>query len=350
MSFMVPEKQIKVGLIGCGRIGKIHLNNLANKFKDITLKTVVDIEINEELNTIIKQLGIPKLSDDPNDIFNDDEIEAVFIASSTNTHAKFIQEAAKNGKHVFCEKPLDVDVPRIKNTLNIVQDSNIKLMIGFNRRFDPNFNRIQELVIKDKIGIPQIIKITSRDPSPPPIEYIKVSGGIFMDMTIHDWDMARFQVGSEVQEVYANGSVLVDLNIGKAGDIDTAIAVLKFENGAMGIIDNSRQAVYGYDQRLEIFGSKGCLIADNELSNTVQMYTEKGTFSDNIPYFFLDRYTPSYAIELKYFFDCLKNNVDPKPNGEDGLKAVLIALAAQKSFEEKRPVKISEISSKFEIK
>ena len=227
--------------------------------------------------------------------------------------------------------------------LSVVKETEIKLMVGFNRRFDRNFMRCYESVSSGQIGQPQILKITSRDPAPPPIDYIKTSGGIFFDMTIHDWDMARYQARSEVEEVYATGAVLINPEIGKAGDIDTAVAVLKLKNGAIGIIDNTRQAVYGYDQRVEVFGSKGCVVADNEATNTVRIYTAECTNIDKIPYFFMERYMESYSTELKYFFDCLRKNEEPKPNGEDGLQNILIALAAKKSYEEHRPVKISEV-------
>ncbi len=336
-------KSFSVGLIGAGRIGKIHIENLLHKIPNVKLKSVVDLEINDNLRTWATDMGVSKLTNDPNEIFKDPEIETVLICSPTDTHAKFIQEAAKVNKNVFCEKPIDTDIKRIKETLSIVKETGIKLMVGFNRRFDRNFLRCYESVASGQIGEPQIIKITSRDPAPPPIDYIKVSGGIFLDMTIHDWDMARFQAGSEVEEIYATGSVLIDPEIGKAGDIDTAVAVLKFKNGAIGIIDNTRQAVYGYDQRVEVFGSKGCVIADNEATNTVRIYTAECTNIDKIPYFFMERYMESYSTELKSFFECLRKNIEPKPNGEDGLQNVLVALAAQKSYEENRPVKISEI-------
>ncbi|MFX1329238.1 MAG: inositol 2-dehydrogenase [Promethearchaeota archaeon] len=332
-----------VGVIGAGRIGKIHIENLLHKIPDINIKVVADIKIDNELNQWAAEMGEFKLTTDPNEIFIDPKIDVVVICSSTDTHAKFIQEAAKAKKQIFCEKPIDTDVKRIKETLSVVKETGVKLMIGFNRRFDRNFMRCYESVASGQIGEPQIIKITSRDPAPPPIDYIKVSGGIFLDMTIHDWDMARFQAGSEVEEVYATGAVLIDPEIGKAGDIDTAVAVLKFENGAIGIIDNTRQAVYGYDQRVEVFGSKGCVVADNEATNTVRIYTAECTNIDKIPYFFMERYMESYSTELKNFFDCLRKNKEPKPNGEDGLQNLLVALAAKKSYEENRPVKISEV-------
>jgi myo-inositol 2-dehydrogenase/D-chiro-inositol 1-dehydrogenase len=311
-----------VGVIGAGRIGKIHIENLLSKIPQANLKIVADINLNNKLKKWAEEKGVPKLITEPNEIFNDPEIDVIVICSPTDTHAKFIQTAAKAKKHVFCEKPIDTDIKRIRDTLSIVKNAGIKLMVGFNRRFDRNFMRCNESIASGQIGNPQIIKITSRDPAPPPIEYIKVSGGIFLDMTIHDWDMARFQAGSEVEEVYATGAVLIDPEIGKAGDIDTAVAVLKFKNGAIGIIDNTRQAVYGYDQRVEVFGSKGCVIADNEATNTVRIYTAECTNIDKIPYFFMERYLDSYSTELRSFFECLVKNIDPKPDGEDGLQDI----------------------------
>ncbi len=336
-------KKFVVGVIGAGRIGKIHIENLIHKITNIKLKIVADVKIEPQLMQWASEIGIPYLTTDASEIFTDPDIDVVVIASSTNTHAKFIKEAALVKKHIFCEKPIDTDLNRIKKTLAIVKKEGVKLMVGFNRRFDHNFKRIHDAVVSGQIGIPQIIKITSRDPSPPPIEYIKVSGGIFIDMTIHDWDMARFQAGSEVEEVYATGDVLIDPEIGKAGDIDTAVAVLKFKNGALGIIDNSRQAVYGYDQRVEVFGSKGCVIAENDTPNTVRIYTTENINTDKIPHFFLERYMESYAAELQSFFNCLQNDQEPFPSGNDGLQNVLVAMAAKKSFEEHRPIKISEI-------
>jgi myo-inositol 2-dehydrogenase/D-chiro-inositol 1-dehydrogenase len=304
---------------------------------------VADIKIDKELTKLADRIGIVKLTKEPQDIFDDPEINVVIIASSTDTHSEFIQKAAKEKKNVFCEKPIDTDLKRIKKTLKIVKQEGIKLMIGFNRRFDRNFRRIKELITSGQIGIPHIVKITSRDPAPPPIEYIKASGGLFIDMAIHDWDMASFQVGSDIEEVYANGVAFIDSEIKNVGDVDTAIALLKFKNGTLGIVDNSRQALYGYDQRVEVFGSKGCVIANNEPSNTIRLFTADGTKEDNIPYFFLERYMDSYAEELSCFFQFLRNDKEPSPNGDDGLKSVLVALAAHKSLIENRPVKISEV-------
>ena len=337
-------KVYTVGVIGAGRIGKIHIENILRNIPDLKLKIVADINIDDQMEQWANNLGVPLLVQDVNDIFNDAEIDAVVIASSTDTHVKFIQKAAVMKKDVFCEKPIDTDLKLIRETLEIVKEEGIKLMIGFNRRFDKNFKRVREIVKSGQIGIPQIVKVTARDPALPSIEYLKSSGGMFFDMTIHDWDMVRFQTGSEVEEVYATGAALVDPEVGKIGDIDTAAVILKLKNGAIGMIDNSRQAVYGYDQRVEVFGSKGCAVADNEPTNTVRLYTAEKTKEDNIPYFFLERYMESYALELQSFFDCLRDNNDPSPTGEDGLINAIIAVAVQKSYEENRPVKISEIN------
>ncbi len=337
------SRKQRIGVIGAGRIGKIHIENLMKNIPNAELKIVVDVDLTDELRDWISNLGISKLSTDAKEIFLDNEIDAVVIASSTNTHSTYIREAARSKKHIFCEKPIDVDINQIETTLSIVKEENVRLMIGFNRRFDRNFKKVQEMVNSGEIGTPHIIKITSRDPAPPSMEYIKNSGGIFVDMSIHDWDMAYYLAGSDIEEVYARGEVLVDPNFSLAGDIDTAVAILKFKNNALGIVDNSRKAVYGYDQRVEVFGSKGCVIADNESENTIRLYTSKNIQTNNIPYFFLERYRASYAAELQYFFECLNYKQEPKPNGEDGLKSVLVAHAAQKSFKENRPVKISEI-------
>jgi myo-inositol 2-dehydrogenase/D-chiro-inositol 1-dehydrogenase len=336
-------KIFTAGVIGAGRMGKIHIKNILLNIPELKLKLVADIKLDDQLKEWASDMGVPRLTQDANEIFNDPEINIVIIASSTNTHIDFIQEAAQAKKDVFCEKPIGTNINRIKETLEIVKRENIKLMIGFNRRFDRNFKKIREIVASGQIGTPQIIKVTARDPALPPIEYIKGSGGMFIDMTIHDWDMACFQAGSSVEEVYACGAVLIDPEIGKAGDIDTAALIVKLKNGALAMIDNSRQAVYGYDQRVEVFGSKGCAIADNEPTNTVRLYTAEKTREDNIPYFFLQRYMDSYAEELRSFLDCVQNNKEPSPSGEEALQNVLVAIAAQKSFEENRPVKISEI-------
>lgn len=248
-----------------------------------------------------KVAGNKNTTTDYREIMNDPEIDAVLVCSSTNTHAQFTQEAALEGKHVFCEKPIDTDIERIKETMKVVEESGIKFQIGFNRRFDHNFKAVKDAVESGKIGDPHIIRITSRDPEPPNPEYVKVSGGIFLDMTIHDFDMARYLSGSEVTEVYVNGAVLVDPGIGEAGDIDTAVISMKFANGAIGVIDNSRKAVYGYDQRAEVFGSKGAVATANDTLSTAVLHTADGVMAEKPLYFFLERYMDSFVQELKEF-------------------------------------------------
>lgn len=334
---------MKLGLIGAGRIGKLHGEIITYHIPNAEIKIVSDIYINDTTREWAKNLGISHVTTDYKEILSDSEIEAVLICSSTDTHARFIIESAKAGKHIFCEKPIDFDIKKIEEALTAVNKAGVKLQIGFNRRFDHNFRRVHELIKEGKIGDVHIVKITSRDPAPPPVEYIKVSGGLFLDMTIHDFDMARYLSGSEVEEVYAQGSVLIDPAIGEVGDIDTAIITLKFKNGAHGVIDNSRQAVYGYDQRVEVFGSKGCITAENDFPNSVILSTADSVSSDKPLYFFLERYMMSYIDELKSFVNAIIHDIEPPVGGNDGLQPVLIGLAAKKSLKEKRPVRIEEV-------
>jgi len=333
---------MKIGLIGAGRIGRLHGELISANIPEAEIKTVAEISAGN-VKEWAGQLRIPNLTTRYADILDDAEIEAVLICSSTDTHARLITEAAAAGKHIFCEKPIDFNIERIQHALNAVNAAGVKLQIGFNRRFDHNFKKVREVVEAGKIGNVHIVKITSRDPAPPPKEYIKVSGGIFLDMTIHDFDMARYLSISEVEEVYAQGTVLVDPAIGELGDVDTAVITLKFKNGALGVIDNSRQAVYGYDQRAEVFGSKGCVAVKNDFPNSAELSTAQGVSSEKPHYFFLERYRESYVEELKAFVDAVKNDKETPVTGNDGLQPVLIGIAALKSLKEKRPVKLREL-------
>lgn len=331
--------KMKIGVIGAGRIGKIHIQNIVHDIPEVEIKTVADT-FPENMKDWAQKLNIPEITDDYREILKDPEIGAVLICSSTDTHSLLIIEAAKAGKHIFCEKPIDYDLTRIQNALDEVSKAGVKLQIGFNRRFDHNFKQVRNLIKEGKVGDVHIIKITSRDPAPPPIEYIKVSGGMFMDMTIHDFDMARYLAGSDVVEVYAQGAVLIDPAIKEAGDIDTAIITLKFENGALGVIDNSRKAVYGYDQRVEVFGSAGCITVSNDTDSSAVLSNNEGVVAEKPKYFFLERYMDSFRQELKDFFDALLNNKETPVSGIDGLKPVMIGIAAKKSLEEGRAVKV----------
>jgi myo-inositol 2-dehydrogenase/D-chiro-inositol 1-dehydrogenase len=305
---------------------------------------VVSDIILEAAQRCAADLGIPTATQDHRVIMEDPDIEAVVICSSTDTHSQMIEEAAAAGKHIFCEKPIDFDLARIDRALAAVDEAGVKLQIGFNRRFDPNFKRVRDLVAGGQVGELHILRITSRDPSPPPIEYVKVSGGIFLDMTIHDFDMARYLAGSEVDEIYAAGGVMVDPEIGRAGDIDTAVITLRFQNGVVGTIDNSRQAVYGYDQRVEVFGSGGCVTADNNYPNTAIVSDASRVHRDLPLNFFMERYVDSYVAEMQAFIECVVQDTDPPVTGVDGRIPVIMGRAARKSYEENRPVKLSEIA------
>lgn len=333
-------KKIKVGVAGAGRIGKIHIENILERFPRVELVLVADQSA--EAETYIKGKGLNYASGF-DAIIQNSEIEAVIICSPTDTHANFIEQAAKAGKHIFCEKPLDLSLDQVVKTLQVVEESKVKLMLGFNRRFDPNFLKIKSMVAEGKIGDPQILKITSRDPGPPPVSYIKVSGGLFMDMAIHDFDMARYIMNKEVVEVYSKGAVMVDKAIGEAGDIDTALTTLTFADGTMANIDNSRKAVYGYDQRLEVFGSKGLVKADNNYPDNHQYFSDDGIHGSLPLNFFLERYTTSYLNEMSAFFQSIEQGADVPVTGKDALEAMKIALAALKSVKENRPVRIEEI-------
>ncbi|ARU65602.1 inositol 2-dehydrogenase [Histophilus somni] len=335
---------IKVGIIGAGRIGRVHSESITKYVKGAEIKAISDVRVTEELKEWAKGMGIPNVYEDYKLILQDAEIDAVLVCSSTNTHAPISIEAARAGKHIFCEKPIDADVDRIQQVLAEVEKAGVKFQVGFNRRFDHNFKAIKNAVVNGDIGEPHVIRVTSRDPDAPPIEYVKVSGGMLFDMTIHDFDMVRYLSGSEVTEVYAAGGVLVDPKIGEAGDIDTAVITLKLANGAIAVIDNSRKAVYGYDQRAEVFGSKGAIQTANDTPSTAILSNVNGVIAEKPKYFFLERYMQSFADEMACFVDSVVNDKPTLVNGTDGLQPVLIAIAAKKSLDEGRPVKMSEIS------
>lgn len=334
---------VTVGIIGAGRIGRVHASNITYFVPEATIKAIADVKMSPAIEEWVKALGIPVVTSDPEVILADPEISVVLICSSTDTHADYIVRAAKAGKHIFCEKPVDLTVAKVRAALYAVEQAGVTLQVGFNRRFDHNFAAVRKLVADGAIGDVHMVRITSRDPAPPPAEYVAVSGGIFLDMSIHDFDMARFQAGSEVTEVYAAGAVLVDPAIGKAGDIDTAIITLKFANGALGVIDNSRKATYGYDQRVEVFGSGGAASSENDTPSTVKLANATGVSSEKPLYFFLERYRDAFISEIKAFLSAIATGAPVSVTGEDGLQNLLIALAAKKSLLENRPIKISEI-------
>ena len=335
-------KRIRVGIIGAGRIGKLHAENLTYRIPDAQVVAIADVDV-EAARACATKLGIPSVYTDPSAIFADADIDAVLICSSTDTHASLIEEAAEAGKHIFCEKPIALDLAAIDRALQAVEKTGVLLQVGFNRRFDPNFRRAQELVTQGAIGKPHVLRITSRDPEPPPIDYVKVSGGIFLDMTIHDFDMARYLMQDEVEEVYAAGAVLVDPRIVDLGDVDTAAVTLHFRSGAIGVIDNSRRAVYGYDQRAEVFGEKGAIVVSNPKPDTAVISDEQGDHTSPLLHFFVERYTDSYVAEIKAFIKCIRSGKEPPVTGLDGKVAVVMGYAAKLSYEEHRPVRLTEI-------
>lgn len=334
-------RNINIGVIGLGRIGKVHLESLAVRLPMANVVAASDPD--PSTHEFARKLGVTNVTTSSADILQNPDIEAVVLCSPTPTHLDFIKKAADAGQHIFCEKPLEMTVEKIREIDSYVRAKKVKLQVGFNRRFDANFSKVRALVESGKIGEPHLLKITSRDPGPPPIEYIKVSGGLFMDMTIHDFDMARFIAGSEVTEVFAWADVRVDPAIGEAGDIDTAIINLKFENGLLGVIDNSRKAVYGYDQRVEIFGSGGMTRIGNNYPDTHIYYDHTGGHSALPLNFFMERYTEAYFNEMRDFILAIQENKPVPVDSHDALMATVIAMAGYKSLKTGRPVKLTEI-------
>ncbi len=335
-------KQLNIGIIGAGRIGKVHMESITYNVPSARVLGITDV-YKDALPGLAEKYGIPKIYNDYKEMLADEEIDAVLVCSSTDTHADISIEAAEAGKHVFCEKPVDLTPEKVKAVIAAVEKAGVKLQVGFNRRFDHNFAHVRSLINDGKVGNLELIKITSRDPEPPSAEYAAVSGGMFLDMTIHDFDMARFLAGSDVTEVYVNATCLVDPAIGEAGDVDTAIINLKFANGALGVIDNSRRAAYGYDQRIEVFGSLGAAMAANDTPTNVTVMNADGVSTDKPLYFFLERYMQSFRDEMIQFVDAVQNDKPTPTTGLDGLNSILVALAAKKSVAEGRAVKISEI-------
>lgn len=333
---------IKIGIIGAGRIGKVHAKAALN-VDGAVIKWIADPIIND-LENIAKSMGIEKTSKDYKDILNDKDVDAVFICTPTDTHYSISMEALNAGKHVFCEKPVDLELNRVKDVKELVEKTGKKYMVGFNRRFDHNFKAIRDNINKGLIGKLELIQITSRDPEPPPLSYIKVSGGLFCDMMIHDFDMVRYLSSSNPVSVTAIGNALVDPKIKSEGnDVDTAIVTIELENNALAVITNSRRASYGYDQRAEVHGEKGAISCTNDTASTLVVSTENGINHEKPLYFFLERYLDAYKTEIEMFIDAVMNNKETPVTIEEAYQSLLLAKAAKKSLEENRKVYIKEL-------
>ncbi|GLQ56312.1 inositol 2-dehydrogenase [Devosia nitrariae] len=330
---------VRFGLLGAGRIGKVHARAVSGNPK-AKLVAVADA-FEQAANDISTAYGCEVRTID--EILAANDIDAVVICTPTDTHADLIEAFARAGKAIFCEKPIDLDVARVKACLETVAETNATLMVGFNRRFDPHFMAVRAAIDAGDIGDVEMVTIVSRDPGPPPVDYIKRSGGIFRDMTIHDFDMARFLLGEDIETVTAHASVLVDQAIGDAGDYDSASVILTTASGRHATISNSRRATYGYDQRIEVHGSKGSAAAENQRPVSIEIATAKGYTRPPLHDFFMTRYTEAYANEIRTFIEAVESKSKPSPSGQDGLIALALAEAALKSVAEGRAVKVSQI-------
>jgi len=328
-------KKITIAVIGTGRIGKMHTENIIQFFPDVTVKAVVNPIPQKEWAS---KLAIPIVTTDCDVVFDDPQIKAVIIATSSNAHVDLIKRAAAAGKHIFCEKPVAFEPEKIKASCDATNKANVVLQVGYNRRFDPDFLSLKNAVQAGEIGRPHIIRITNRDPKRPDLNFIPRSGGLFLDFSVHDFDMARFLTGSEIDSVYATGAALVDPEIANLGDIDTAVITLKLKNGTLCVIDCSRETHYGYDQRVEVFGSKGSLQVENLRPTTTHLTNAQGKLAPPPLYSFVERYKEAYINQFKEFFQCIDEQRQSCVTGYDAMQAVSVALAAKRSFEEKRMV------------
>jgi myo-inositol 2-dehydrogenase/D-chiro-inositol 1-dehydrogenase len=331
---MDAQEMTDVALFGAGRIGKIHAGNLARQ-PGVALKYVVDVNSAAASELAAKHGAKVGTADQ---IFGDASVKAVVIGSSTDTHAELIMRAAKAGKAIFCEKPVDLALARARECAAAVASARVTCMIGFQRRFDPTFAALKQRLDAGEIGQPEMLVVTSRDPGAPPVDYIKVSGGIFKDMLIHDFDIFRWILGDEATSVYATGSVLTDPAIGTAGDCDSTAVTIRTKKGRLAQINTSRRAAYGYDQRFEVLGSKGMLQAGNHAPTEVTASTAANVSRDLPEHFFLERYRVAYANEMAHFFEALAKGSPVRTTIEDGVKALELAEAATTSWREKRIV------------
>lgn len=336
---------INLALIGAGRIGQIHAQNIMAHSR-ATLVAVVDTHLEAAVNLAHK---CNARVDSLDAVLTDPNIHAIVIASSTATHLNIISQAAQQKKAIFCEKPIDLSFLRVWQCLSILKKHPVTFMVGFNRRFDKHFMRLRDLLIKGEIGNLEMLSITSRDPMPPPLAYIPQSGGLFHDMMIHDFDMAAWLLDEEITEVMATGSVHVEPRLKALNDIDTAMVILKTASGRLCHINNSRRAIYGYDQRIEAFGEAGMLQVENPTQDRVKRVDGKGLHESQIHHFFLTRYQQAYRSEIAHFIDCVASRKTPRITQQDGYQALLLAEAAKLSYHEGKLVKIAELEERLKL-
>ena len=333
---------IKFGIVGLGRIGQVHLQNIQQYIPDAQI--VAACSGSEQSLSFAASAGVKALYTSFEKMLKETSLDAVIIASPTALHFEHLQLAIAAGVHIFCEKPIDLTLTNVLQIKDLVEESGIKFALGFNRRYDPNILKIKRALEENRLGVVQTLRLISRDPGPPPMEYIKTSGGLFLDMAIHDFDLARYLMGSEVSEIYTTATIYGELPLETVGDVDTAVSILKFKNGSLATVENSRNSTYGYDQRVEVFGSKGLMATKNKAEDTVYSADDQGFHSTKPLKFFIERYKESYLNILERFVQCIKNNSKPEVTQYDGLQSLLISLAAKKSQIENRTVALSEIN------
>ena len=334
------KRQVNTAVIGTGRIGSLHTRDLVRSIHEANVVAICDIRL-EVAQAVADELGIERVVKDYHELLEDKSIEAVLIATNTNTHAAIVMDCANAGKQIFCEKPLALNLAETDEVIETVKKTGVKLQIGFNRRFDKSFRKVKEIVSSGQIGRPCILHITNRDPEPPTYEYSTTCGGMFLDMSIHDFDMVRFQIG-EVEEIYAIGNVLVAPYLKDLGDVDVDVITLKFADGTIGSIDNSRKCAYGYDQRLEVFCANGTAMAGNEYEHATVLGDVGGFHSAKVPYSFIQRYADGYITEVRQFLQCVIDDKPVTPNAYDSRMAVLLGSAAWESYRQNHPVSLKD--------
>ena len=336
------QQTLGVGLIGAGRIGRVHAENIAFRVPQARLVAVADINV-EAAQSCAQECGAASYTDAYQELLERSDVEAVAICTSSTTHTEIIEAAAAAGKHIFCEKPIDITLERIDRALEAVEQAGVLLQVGFQRRFDASFQRVRSAIKQGEIGVPHTLHIVSRDPAPPPIAFIKKSGGLFLDMTIHDFDVVNYLLRSPVKSVFTTAAVRTDPAIGQAGDVDTAVVVLRFEGGAIATIENARRTTYGYDQRLEVFGGQGSICVENAYPHTAVVFGAAGVRRGTPYHFFIERYSEAYVKELRAFAEAVLTGGPSPVSGREARVPVVVGLAAQRSLDTGLPVRIRDI-------